>query len=202
MTLLIGTDVPEAHWKLEERRGERKEPYAIRTPLGWSVAGLMRKGKDGDVTSFFVNSSDDYLAKTVEHMFQLDFSEPPHCEDFALSLEDKRAQRIMEDSVKVVDNHYQLDLPFRENLLFPNNRAMAEKRLNSLKVHLKKDPNLHVKYQEGIKDYIEKQYASKVEGHPVVKEKSQQNDVWYLPHHPVFHPQKPHKPRIVFDCAA
>ena len=37
---------------------------------------------------------------------------------------------------------------------------MAEKRLNSLKVRLKKDLNLHVKYQEGIKDYIEKQYAS------------------------------------------
>ena len=26
--------------------------------------------------------------------------------------------------------------------------------------------------------------------------------VWYLPHHPVFHPKKPDKPRVVFDCAA
>ena len=26
--------------------------------------------------------------------------------------------------------------------------------------------------------------------------------VWYLPHHPVFHPQKPEKVRVVFDCAA
>lgn len=26
--------------------------------------------------------------------------------------------------------------------------------------------------------------------------------VWYLPHHPVVHPQKPEKLRIVFDCAA
>ena len=26
--------------------------------------------------------------------------------------------------------------------------------------------------------------------------------VWYLPHHPVFHPQKPGKARVVFDCAA
>ena len=25
---------------------------------------------------------------------------------------------------------------------------------------------------------------------------------WYLPHHPVFHPQKPEKVRVVFDCSA
>ena len=34
VTILIGTDVPKAHWKLEERLGRKKEPYAIRTPLG------------------------------------------------------------------------------------------------------------------------------------------------------------------------
>lgn len=26
--------------------------------------------------------------------------------------------------------------------------------------------------------------------------------IWYLPHHPVFHPQKPDKVRVVFDCSA
>ena len=202
VTLLIGTDVPEAHWKMDERRGRKKEPYAIRTPLGWFVASLMEKRKGGDATSFFVNSGDEFLTKTVERMFQVDFSEPPHFEDLALSLEDKKAQIIMEDLVKVVDDHYQLDLPFREKLPFPNNRAMADKRMNPLKTRLKKDPELYVKYKEGINDYVEKGFASKVQEDPMVGEKSQVNDVWYLPHHPVFHPQKPQKPRIVFDCAA
>ena len=41
VTLLIDTDVPEAQWRLEERRGRKREPYAIRTPLGWPVAGPM-----------------------------------------------------------------------------------------------------------------------------------------------------------------
>jgi len=32
--LLIGADVPEEFWTLEERRGKRGEPYALRAILG------------------------------------------------------------------------------------------------------------------------------------------------------------------------
>ena len=31
---------------------------------------------------------------------------------------------------------------------------------------------------------------------------AKEGHTWYLPHHPVLHPLKPQKPRIVFDCAA
>ena len=31
---------------------------------------------------------------------------------------------------------------------------------------------------------------------------AKEGHTWYLPHHPVLHPQKPQKRRIVFDCAA
>lgn len=37
--ILIGSDVPEAFWVLEERRGGRGEPYAISSPMGWTVVG-------------------------------------------------------------------------------------------------------------------------------------------------------------------
>ena len=36
--LIVGTNAPEA-WVLDERRGNRGEPYAIRTPLGWKLMG-------------------------------------------------------------------------------------------------------------------------------------------------------------------
>ena len=39
VTLIIGSDVPEAHWVLDQRRGRRKEPYAVRTLLGWTLLG-------------------------------------------------------------------------------------------------------------------------------------------------------------------
>ena len=109
---------------------------------------------------------------------------------------------MMENSGKVVDDHYQLDMPFRERLPFPNNGVMAEKRMNSSKTRLKKDPELYVKYKEGINDHVRTGFASKVQEYSVVEKKSQVNDVWYLPHHPVFHPQKLQKSRIVFECVA
>ena len=36
VSMIIGSDAPEAHWVLEQRRGGPKEPYAVRTPLGWT----------------------------------------------------------------------------------------------------------------------------------------------------------------------
>lgn len=38
--ILIGSDVPEAHWTFEQRRGKRKQPYAVRALLGLTLIGL------------------------------------------------------------------------------------------------------------------------------------------------------------------
>ena len=40
--------------------------------------------------------------------------------------------------------------------------------MNSLKIHLKKDPELYVKYKEGINDYVRKGFMSKVQEFPFV----------------------------------
>ena len=37
VSILIGNDVPEAHWVFEERRGRRKQPCAARTLSGWTL---------------------------------------------------------------------------------------------------------------------------------------------------------------------
>ena len=37
--LLIGTDVPEAHWVEEQKKGTRKEPFAVGSLLGWMILG-------------------------------------------------------------------------------------------------------------------------------------------------------------------
>lgn len=158
-------------------KSDKKELYAIRTPLGWSVAGPMGKGRYNHTSSFFIRKEDEFLREMVERMLQLDFSKVPHREDLAMSLEDKRAQLFMEDSIKVINDNYQLDLPFREKLPFPNNREMAERRLSSLKARFKKDPDPYDKYKEGINDYVKKVFASKVRQVSVVDELSLPKDV-------------------------
>ena len=201
--ILIGTDVPEAHWKLEERRGRKKESYAVRTSLGWSVAVPMGSAQGNDVSALFIRQEDEYLRETVNQMFSLDFSESSYSQASTMSLEDHKALTIMTESVTDIDGHYQLDLPLKdEKPVLADNRAQAEKRLNSLKWRLKKDPDLYEKYCKGIHDYVDKGFAEKLDGNEDLDDGGEFPCTWYLPHHPVFHPQKPDKCRIVFDCAA
>ena len=48
-------------------------------------------------------------------------------------------------------------------------------------------------------DMLVKGYARKV---PLNATAPKKGKVWYLPHHAVYHPKKPDKVRIVFDCSA
>ena len=44
---------------------------------------------------------------------------------------------------------------------------------------------------------IEKGYAEKV---PDESLQTDASDAWYIPHHSIYHPKKPEKIRVVFDC--
>ena len=59
-----------------------------------------------------------------------------------------------------------------------------------------KDDRLHQQYTEFMQEILGKGYAK--------ESKSTQQDgrVWYLPHHGVYHPRKPDKIRVVFDCSS
>jgi hypothetical protein len=202
--MIIGSDVPEAHWVLEERRGGRKEPYAVRTPLGWTLMGPIGTEIEQEFLINFIRKEDNTLQEQVERMFRMDFSETDFHLGKGMSLEDQKALNIMGSSAKKVNGHYEIALPWRVGSPnFPNNRKRAERRLISLQRRLTKDPRLKEKYRNVIEDHLEKGYAAKV---PEENQKSESESttgrIWYLPHHPVFHAQKPEKVRVVFDCAA
>jgi hypothetical protein len=46
--LLIAADVPEAFWVLEERRGGRNEPCAVKSVFGWTLFGPSASVKECD----------------------------------------------------------------------------------------------------------------------------------------------------------
>ena len=201
VSVLIGSDVPEAHWVCDQRRGRRGQPYAVCTPLGWTLMGPLNSCDRCCFSVNFVRHDDETLHQQMESLFRSDFNESMISSKVAMSVEDQRALLQMEDSVKLVNGHYQLGLPWkRKSVSLPNNREFALGRLRYLKKRLQRDLHLFEKYKDTINGYVSSGYARRV---PCNEEEAMKDTpVWYLPHHPVFHPQKPGNVRVVFDCAA
>ncbi|KAK3719598.1 hypothetical protein QZH41_015732, partial [Actinostola sp. cb2023] len=134
-----------------------------------------------------------YLVNTP--MFERDFSETQF-PDKPLSQYDIKFMKITTEGIhQTDDNHYEIPLPLRqEQLNLPSNRPMVEKRLSQLKNRFERNPQYKKDYIAFIDDMLEKGYA---------EEASEKCDkAWYIPHHGVYHPKKPGKIRVVFDCSA
>ena len=112
--LLIGCDVPEAHWMCDQRRGRRGQPYAVCTPLRWTLMGPLNSCANNCFSVNFVRHDDAVLHQQMERMFRNDFNEPMVASKTAMSVEDRRALAQMEGSMKIINGHYQLGLPWRQ----------------------------------------------------------------------------------------
>ena len=108
VSVLIGSDVPEAHWVCDQRRGRRAQPYAVCTPLGWTLMGPLNSCDRDCFSVNFVRHGDETLHRQMESMFRSDFNEPMMSSKVAMSVEDRRALSQMENSAKLVNGHYQL----------------------------------------------------------------------------------------------
>ena len=200
--LLIGANTPEVFFCEEERRGGPKQPYGIRTILGWTVLGPRSKGVREKGSVNFIRCDDTLLNKQVEQFWNTEFSDISE-DSKAMSMEDKRSMEIMESTITHVDDHYQVSLPWRAHpapATLDNNRVLAEARVQSLKRRLLRDKCLKNNYFDIIDDYVKNGYACKIT-ELSSKMENCATPVWYLPHHPVIQQQKGNV-RIVFDCAA
>ena len=140
----------------------------------------------------------------VRQMLELDFHERPECQnERALSVEDQRFLNIMEGGIhRREDGHYEMPLPLRsEDTRLPNNLRQALRRLSSLRARLEKDPKYHKDYVEFMEKVI-RDCAEKVPSLDTRDVSSSSDKVNYLAHHGVYHPKKPGKIRVVFDCSA
>ncbi|XP_022595647.1 WD repeat-containing protein 17-like, partial [Seriola dumerili] len=202
--LLIGTNVPKALEPLEVVCSVNDGPYAIRTLLGWTVNGPLT-GSSGEtvkwehpqitVNRVAVVNLDDLW----QQQFKNDFPESSIEEQPGMSREDQRFLEFVNNTVKQVEEHYQIALPLRNrDVSMPNNRRVVEQRLCYLKRRFQKDSIFHTEYNTFINDLLAKGYAEKV---PEEELDRGDGKVWYIPHHGVYHPTK-RKIRAVFDCGA
>ena len=193
--LLIGQDVPAVMAPIHMKKGRDREPYAVKTILGWALNGPLEVTNRRKVSVNFIHGN-SLLENQVERFWRMDV-----CESNvgSLSVNDKKVMTFWKDTVVKKNGHYEMAIPFRHQPpSFPNNKALALHRLRLLSKRFHKDEPLFKKYSSGINDLLVKGYAMKV---PTKKLDKDDGSVWYIPHHPVFQ-EKKNKIRIVFDCAA
>lgn len=216
--LLIGYNCPRALAPLNCVTGDDDQPYAVETELGWSIVGGITESFDAIGTSHRVITGEvahsayhpersvTYVQKThikevttadLVKIMEQDFQElsPP---DQTMSQEDKQFLKTLEEGIhQTEDGHYEMPLPFRNGEpKLPNNRQAAYHRVMALKRQFERKPQYLQHYTAFMKEIIDRGDAEKVPS-------DEMNDTqWYIPHHGVYHPKKPEKVRVVFDCSA
>ncbi|KAK3741593.1 hypothetical protein QZH41_012537, partial [Actinostola sp. cb2023] len=175
ITILIGSDAPEALCPLEVKSGKKGEPYALRTLLGWTVTGPLkgRTTRRAEVNYLHVDqvlgcdepeSVLTPIETQLERLCNSELTESTAEVRECMSLEDRRAKAIMDNTVTFVNGHCQIGLPWKyDSPQLPNNRSMSERRLELLKKRLLRDHVLAKKYTETMEQYIAKGHAAKVQ---------------------------------------
>jgi hypothetical protein len=138
----------------------------------------------------------------VNKMWSTEFSDilsQPEVEQ--MSVEDKQALKVMNESIQFKEGHYHVKLPWRrEDEELENNYSLAKYRLQSLSKRLSKEPNLLKVYNENIENWVKLDQARVMKPDELQDKVSKKQ--YFLPHHPVINEKKPGKLRVVFDCAA
>ena len=165
----------------------------MHTGVGWTLAGPGTGGSI-NVHANFVRRDNDELHEQTKTFLNHEFRDGTCPSDIALSVENKQALAQMEESEVKIGDHYQVALPWRpKNVVLPNNREYAIKRLVGLKRKLSRDPEYFSNYEKKINGYLESGHARRI---PLENQASSER-TWYLLHHATGG-----KFWVVFDCSA
>jgi hypothetical protein len=220
--LLIGYNCSRALAPRNCVTGKDNQPFGVQTDLGWSIVG----GSKAPPTEAFdsIGLTHRVLAvqtpAQVEHIENYDVRyvcktqvKEATASDFLLMMEKdfqgEDTKQMSQDDMTFLqivkegihqreDGYYEMPLPFRNgepNL--PNNRQAALHRAMGLKKQFVKRPRYQEHYTAFMREILQRGDAEKVPPDEVTS-----SNAWYIPHHGVYHPKKPNKVRVVFDCSA
>ena len=117
-----------------------KGPHAYRTRLGWCISSLFSESKSLKVNTIKIDLDNqvrwpamdaaggpssisfgiesrirDYeVVESLKEVWNADTFEP-NSEMISLSIEDRRFLEIMKNNIRLVEGHYELPMPFRED---------------------------------------------------------------------------------------
>ena len=69
VSILIGNDVPEAHSVYEEKHGRQKQPYAVRSPLGWTLIGGLNRSSAKEAQVNYITGSQEMLSSQLKRFY-------------------------------------------------------------------------------------------------------------------------------------
>ena len=196
--LLIGNDNRHILQPLELINSDLGH-YATRTVVGWVVNCPKHFDSTlGKTKCFFVKP--EYQTGPLLCSLCADVESTMRGVSSVRSREQARFIDLVSTSIRhCEDTHYEIALPLRSReICLPSNRSQAEQRAHYLKRKLNKNPEFLTKYCQFMTTMLENGHAEKVPN----TEKPEKGKVWYIPHHGVYHKDKPEKIRIVFDCSA
>ena len=179
-----------------------KAPYGIKTKLGWAVTGNLPGYARNSESVYFVHvaSPGEELNELVKTWWKTESFGCKYDSKERRSRKDEMVLESLSKTTRKVDGRYEVGLIWKDSATaLPNNRVVAERRLELLEKRLDSDPRLKVQYTETIENDLHKGYIKEVGDHELADPVEHE---WYLPHHPVLHPRKPGKVRRVGDVAA
>ncbi|XP_055643306.1 uncharacterized protein LOC129779701 [Toxorhynchites rutilus septentrionalis] len=200
--ILIGAKNTHLTATQQIREGCVGEPVAAKTRLGWAIYGSMPNGTNVASCNLHICGCDvdRSLHELVKQYFTVEnvgvsVNQSPESND------DKRARAILEQTTRRVENGFETGLLWRYDYVeFPNNYAMAVRRLRCLERRFNADSSLFDKVQRQIAQYQQKGYIHEATEEELAE--ADQRRLWYLPVGIVRNPKKPNKIRIVWDAAA
>ena len=199
--VLPGRDAYHLIRALEYKSGEKSQPWAVKTALRWTVSGALTK-KETSHSSVSCNLaiSSDPLSEQMKKCWDMETNSSV-CNVTGESEEEKPALYILEKTTKHNGERFQVAFSWAtDELSLPNNYFTAHQQFLSMEKRFEKDVELKTAYKATIEKDLESNFVRRLDD----KEASEtENEMqWYLPHHPVKHPQKPGKVRRVCKAAS
>lgn len=184
--LLIGYNCPRTLTPRQVIAGKDNEPYAILTDLGWSIIGCSSPclNETGSSLCHRVTVKELPIITPMDVISALesDFKDTKG-DDKTVSQEDLIFLNKLKEGIRKNDQgHYEMPLPFKQRPHLPDNKKLAEIRLNHLQRRFYRDER-YKDYTTYMKEIIER-------GDIEVNKDGTPGERWYMPHHGIYHPIK------------
>ena len=130
--LLIGCDTPEAHWVLDKRLGGRRQPFAVKTVLGWMLLGPKVSKKNLLSVNTTLSEETD-IWSFLRRMYDTEFHDLGGVNK-EISRNKRKAIDILERDTVYENGRYTVPLPWQETRqTLPDAMDYVRKRTQSLK---------------------------------------------------------------------